>query len=75
MKLLSEPLMGLGLLKYIRNGWDRFAYFTCIEVRNGSNVFFRKDHWFGNGSHRSTYPELFRFAAIGNACVRLCGVG
>ena len=44
MKLLSEPLMGLGLLKYIRNGWDRFAYFTCIEVRNGSNVLFWKDH-------------------------------
>ena len=36
---------------------------------DGSNVLFKKDHCFGNGSVRQSYPELFKIAAHGDAFV------
>ncbi len=45
------------------------CFFICLEVGDSSNVLFKKDHCFGNGSLRQSYPELFKIAAHGDAFV------
>ena len=66
--VLLKPHMGLVYRSTFRlAGIALFLY--LLEVGDGSNVLFKKDHCFGNGSVRQSYPELFKIAAHGDAFV------
>jgi hypothetical protein len=67
----SEPVgaFGVGVWKFIRNGWDFFSSFTRFDVGDGSRIKFWYDLWCGDTSLKVAFPNLFGIAQAQDASV------
>ena len=52
---------GVGLWKYISQGWSSFSSQILFDIGDGSRVKFWQDRWCGAFSLAVRYPALFRF--------------
>ena len=59
-RLVNGPY-GVGLWKYISQGWPSFPSHILYDIGDGSRVKFWQDRWCGETSLAVSSPELFRF--------------
>ena len=52
---------GIGLWKFISQGWSSFSSHILFDIGDGSRVKFWQDRWCGESSLAVRYPTLFRF--------------
>uniref|UniRef100_A0A2N9G796 Reverse transcriptase zinc-binding domain-containing protein n=1 Tax=Fagus sylvatica TaxID=28930 RepID=A0A2N9G796_FAGSY len=55
---------GVGLWKYIHNGWDNFSRLLKFEVGDGSRIRFWDDVWCMDGTLKDAFPDLYRLAHV-----------
>ena len=60
---------GVGLWKYISQGWSSFSSHILYDIGDGSRVKFWQDRWCGETSLAVRYPALFRFCRNKDASV------
>uniref|UniRef100_A0A2N9GHU0 Uncharacterized protein n=1 Tax=Fagus sylvatica TaxID=28930 RepID=A0A2N9GHU0_FAGSY len=60
---------GVGLWKYIRNGWDKFSRFLKFDVGDGFRIHFWDDVWCMDGTLKDAFPDLYRIARVQAAFV------
>ena len=60
---------GVGLWKFICNGWDKFSRMLKFEVGDGTRICFWDYVWCTDGSLKDAYLEFFRIARTKDACV------
>ena len=60
---------GVGLWKYISQGWPSFSSHILYDIGDGSRVKFWQDRWCGETSLAVRYPALFRFCRNKDASV------
>jgi hypothetical protein len=60
---------GVGLWKFICNGWDKFSRMLKFEVGDGARIRFGDDVWCIDDPLKVAYPELFRIARVKDAFV------
>ena len=65
---VNDPY-GVGLWKYISQGWSSFSSHILFEIGDGSRVKFWYDRWCGESSLAVRYPTLFRFCRNKKASV------
>jgi hypothetical protein len=67
-KMPSGPY-GIGLWKFIRDGWDKFSRFLKFEVGDGSQIRFWDDVWCLDESLKAAFMELYRITCVRDAAV------
>ena len=60
---------GVGLWKYIHNGWDNFSRLLKFEVGDGSRIRFWDDVWCMDGTLKDAFPDLYCLARVQAAFV------
>ena len=60
---------GVGLWKYIRAGWDKFARFVKFKVGDGSRIRLWEDVWCIDVPLKEAFPGLYCLACIKDAYV------
>ena len=60
---------GVGLWKYIRNGWDKFSRLLKFDVGDGFRIHFWDDVWCMDGTLKDAFPDLYRIARVQAAFV------
>ena len=60
---------GVGLWKYISQGWPSFSSHILYDIGDGSRVKFWQDQWCGETYLVVRYPALFRFCRNKDAIV------
>uniref|UniRef100_A0A2N9I916 Reverse transcriptase domain-containing protein n=1 Tax=Fagus sylvatica TaxID=28930 RepID=A0A2N9I916_FAGSY len=60
---------GVGLWKFIRNGWDKFSRLLTFEVGDGTRIRFWDDVWCNGEPLKVVFPELYRIARVKDAVV------
>ena len=60
---------GVGLWKYISQGWSFFSSHILFDIGDGSRVKFWQDRWCGEFSLAVRYPALFKFSRNKEASV------
>jgi hypothetical protein len=69
MSKMPSGLYGIGLWKFIRDGWDKFSRFLKFEVGDGSQIRFWDDVWCLDESLKAAFMELYRITCVRDAAV------
>ena len=64
MSIHARGSHGVGLWKYIRAGWDKFAKFVKFKVGDGSHIWLWDDVWCIDVPLKEAFPGLYRLACI-----------
>jgi hypothetical protein len=60
---------GVGLWKFIQNGWDKFSRLLTFDVGDGTRIGFWDDVWCIGEPLKVVFPELYRIARVKDAVV------
>ena len=60
---------GVGLWKFIWNGWDKFSRLLTFDVGDGTRIRFWDDVWCNGEPLKLVFPELYRIARVKDAVV------
>ncbi|XP_049406152.1 uncharacterized protein LOC125869755 [Solanum stenotomum] len=60
---------GVSVWRTIRNLWGQLQHNIRYKVGNGTRVLFLKDHWIGQDSSMSSYPDIYILSSSQDAMV------